>query len=402
MNDSLFALPPTTSLDRRDFLWQASAAAAPFLAMAGPSLPLRADEGSNGGKDKNGAAKLIVREKNPDNLEFPFHTLDSFFTPNDLFYVRNHFPTPKIDARDWSLKVEGAVERKLTLNYDSLVRMASRKQIATLECCGNSRGLLSPKVGGVQWISGAVSNAEWTGVPLAAILDRAGLKDSAVDVVLEGTDKGDVKVPAKPRGEIHFARSLPLAKARKPEVLLAHHMNGKPLPALHGFPLRAVVPGWYGVASIKWLKRIVVLDRPFQGFFQTMDYTYWQRVHGLPTLTQLTEMQVRSEIARPASGEKIPASKDYRIFGAAWGPAGVRRVEVSVDGGKTWSRAVLRGESMPFAWRFWDYTWREPAAGKYTLMARARDKHSVQPMERDTDRRNYMVSHVLPVSVTVA
>jgi DMSO/TMAO reductase YedYZ molybdopterin-dependent catalytic subunit len=402
MNDSWFAELPGIAGDRRDFLRRVSAATLPFLYLTQDGLSLRADDAPKRGKEKSGAAKLIVREKNPENLEFPFNSLDTFITPNDLFYVRNHFSTPKINQGQWSLKVEGAVERPLTLDYDTLVQMPSRKHIATLECCGNSRGLLSPKVGGVQWQLGAVSNAEWTGVPLAAVLDRAGLKSGAVEVVLEGTDKGDVKVPSKPKGEIHFARSLPLAKARKPEVLLAHHMNGKPLPAQHGFPLRAVVPGWYGVASIKWLKRIVVVDRPFRGFFQTMDYTYWRRVQGLPTLTPITDMQVRSEIARPVAGDTVEADKDYRIFGAAWCPAEIRRVEVSVDGGKTWNRANLLGRAVPFAWRLWEYTWNKPAAGKYTLMARARDRRSVQPMTRDTDRRNYMVTHVLPVSVTVA
>jgi DMSO/TMAO reductase YedYZ molybdopterin-dependent catalytic subunit len=392
-------------LDRRNFLLRASAATLPFLYLARQGLPLRADDTGKGGKKNGpGAAKLIVREKNPVNLEFPFNTLNSFLTPNDLFYVRNHFAMPTLDKRTWRLRVEGAVRKTLNLTYEALLRFPSRTRAVTLECAGNSRSYLTPKVGGVPWQLGAVSTAEWTGVPLALVLAKAGLKEGAVDVVLEGADKGDVTVPQRPKGQIHFARSLPLAKAKKPEVLLAFKMNGKPLPPEHGFPVRVLVPGWYGVASIKWLRRIVVTDRPSGGFFQTIDYSYWERRHGLPVLTPITDMQLRSVIARPAAGEEVPAGKDYTVHGAAWGPgAEITKVEVSVDGGKHWAPAALEGKHVPFAWRLWKYTWRKPAAGKYTLLVRAEDKEGrKQATERDPDRRNYMISHILPVDVTVA
>src|SRR5262249_27409473 len=153
-----------------------------------------------------------------------------------------------------------------------------------------SRALLTPKVKGVPWELGAVSNAEWTGIPLATLLEKAGVKPGAVEVVLEGADSGELKHDAKVPGVIHFARSLPLDKARKPEVLLAYGMNGKTLPEEHGFPLSAVVSGWYGVASVKWLTRIVVTDKPFQGFYQSMDYTYWTRRDGLATMTPITNI----------------------------------------------------------------------------------------------------------------
>jgi DMSO/TMAO reductase YedYZ molybdopterin-dependent catalytic subunit len=205
-------------------------------------------------------------------------------------------------------------------------------------------------------------------------------------------------------GTIHFARSLPLDKARKAKTILAYRMNGAELPVNHGFPLRAVVPGWYGVASVKWLTRIIVTDRPFRGWFQSFDYTYFQRIKGLPTVVPITELEVKAQVARPAAGEMVPAGKDYRVFGAAWTGLGrVNKVEVSVDGGRTWKPARLLGEPQTYTWRLWDYRWQTPnKVGRYRIMARATDDQGrTQPLKRDTDRRNYLISHVVPTEVEV-
>jgi DMSO/TMAO reductase YedYZ molybdopterin-dependent catalytic subunit len=392
-------LPMSDGLDRRAFLSRAGVTlplvfATPLGRWASAQTPAKS----------SGSGELIVRQTTPVNLEFPFATLDSFITPNDRFFVRNHFPAPKLDPKTWRLRIEGAVQHPLELTYEDLAKMPSRTATVTLECSGNGRGLLVPQVKGVQWERGAVSNAEWTGVPLATMLDKAGIKDSAVDVVLEGADGGTLKDEPKPSGDVTFARSLPLKKARHPEVLLAHHMNGAVLPENHGYPVRAVVPGWYGVASIKWLKRIIVTERPFQGFYQSIDYSYFERRYGLPTLVPITELEVKAEIARPAGGEKLPTGKDYRVFGAAWtGESTVTKVEVSTDGGKTWMAAKLLEQPVPYAWRLWEYTWHTPRQpGRYTLMARATDARGrTQPLRRDVDRRNYLVSHVLPIAVEV-
>jgi DMSO/TMAO reductase YedYZ molybdopterin-dependent catalytic subunit len=281
--------------------------------------------------------------------------------------------------------------------------MEARTQAATLECAGNGRVFLSPSPRGVQWELGAVSNAQWTGVPLAAILERAGVKPEAVEVVLEGADTGEIKDPPKPAGAIHFARSLPLSRARRPETLLAFKMNGEDLPVAHGFPVRAVVPGWYGVASVKWLTRILVTDAPFQGHFQTVDYAIWERRNGLPNRVPITEIQVKSSIARPITHEVIRAGTPYRIVGAAWsGDSPVRTVEVSTDGGKSWDKANLRDRSVPFAWRLWDFNWKSPQPGRTTLMARATDAQGrTQPTQRDADRDHYMISHIIPIEVDV-
>lgn len=373
-------------------------------SVAGAALPLLVARRSWADGGKETFPGPITRQQEPLNLEFPFAALDSFITPTERFFTRCHFPIPKLDANTWKLKVEGAVERPLELTYAELRNLPARKLVALLECAGNSRIFLTPPARGVGWELGAVSNAEWTGVPLAAILEKAGVKNSAVEVVLEGADKGTVRTDPQSPGEIHFGRSLPLARARHPDTLLALQMNGADLPAAHGFPVRALVPGWYGMASIKWLTRIVVTDRPFQGFFQTFDYSYFERRDGLPTMAPITVQQVKSEIARPAPHEVLAANQPYRVHGAAWaGEPAIAKVDVSTDAGKTWAEARLLGDPVRYAWRLWEYPWRTPAqAGKHTLMARATDVNGrTQPLRHDDDRRNYLIHHVLPMAVEV-
>jgi DMSO/TMAO reductase YedYZ molybdopterin-dependent catalytic subunit len=387
---------------RRAFL--GGVAALP-LAYAGAQAAARPGEPGGAGKGGGAFPGLIARQRDPDNLEFPFPTLNSFLTPNEQFFVRSHFPAPEVHAKTWRLRVEGAVARPVELGYDELRKMEAQTRTALLECAGNSRVFLKPPQVGVRWEQGAVSNAEWTGVPLGEVLKRAGLKGSAVEVILEGCDKGSYSSPdPKTPGVVSFARSLPLAKAKQPEVLLAYRMNGKELPPEHGYPVRAVVPGWYGMVSVKWLKRIVVSDRPFHGFFQTFTYTIWQRRGGLPDLVPVTEMQIKAQIARPALAEVVATGAKYRVHGAAWtGEGEVAKVEVSTDGGKRWAEARLLGKPVRHAWRLWEYDWDTPGRpGRRTLMARATDdRGNVQPMERDEDRRDAMISHVQPIKVEV-
>ncbi|MEP7014845.1 MAG: sulfite oxidase [Verrucomicrobiota bacterium] len=344
----------------------------------------------------------IVRSEEPPNLEMPFEKLDGFVTPTESFYVRTHFPIPKIDRNKWRLRVEGEVEKTFEISYDELLELEARKIPATLECAGNNRDLLEKKVKGVQWGLGAVGNAEWTGVPLSILLDRAGIKSNALEIILEGADSGSVEDPKAPAGELRFARSIPLEKAMT-DVLLAYQMNDADLLPPHGFPLRAIVPGWYAVASIKWLQRIIATDRPFNGYYQTLDYAFWKRRGDVAELTPLTEMQVKAEIARPVQGESVSANSTVRVHGAAWTSEGeIARVELSSDRGSTWHEAKLLGESKPNAWRLWEFSWKTPSAGKATLIARATDsKGRTQPVDRDPDRGTYMINHLLPIDVEV-
>jgi len=181
-------------------------------------------------------------------------------------------------------------------------------------------------------------------------------------------------------------------------------MNGKDLTREHGFPVRAVVGGWYGMAAVKWLTRITVTSAPFEGFWQSLEYAHFKREGGRPTLTPVTEIQVKSSIARPALSEGVPAGKPYRVFGAAWaGESEVAKVEVSTDEGKTWAVARLLGEAVPFVWRLWEFAWAVPKEpGRYALMVRATDgRGRTQPLKHDRDRRNYMINFIAPVEVEV-
>ena len=206
-----------------------------------------------------------------------------------------------------------------------------------------------------------------------------------------------------PPGELKFARSIPLSKARA-DVLLAYKMNGSELPPQHGFPLRAVVPGWYAMASIKWLRRIIVTNQSFTGYYQTMDYAYWRRRGDVAELTPLTEMRIKAQIARPRRGEVVPANSNVHLYGAAWTSDGeITKVELSTDGGTSWNEAELIGESKPNAWRLWEFEWRTPSElGKQTLVARGTDSRGrTQPAQRDPDRGTYMINHLLPIEAQV-
>lgn len=346
---------------------------------------------------------MIIREKEPANLEMPFAQLEGAITPAAQFYVRSHFPVPQIDTRVWQLKIEGAVGRPIDLSLDELRMMPPKTIQATIECAGNSRLFLLPKVKGVQWELGAVGNAEWTGVPLRTVLEKAGCATWACEVILEGTDHGTIAEPPRPAGEVLFARSLPLEKAMD-DVLLAYEMNGVPLTPSHGYPLRAVVPGWYGMASIKWLGRIIVTAEPFLGYYQSVDYASWEQRDGGPVLVQLREMQVKAQIAQPSMHEIIPPGETCRVHGAAWSSgAEITKVELSTDGGESWQLTTLTGESFANAWRLWEFTWKTPAApGPRTLLARATDSAGrIQPETRDANRGSYMINHCLPIEVEV-
>lgn len=388
------------SIDRRHVL-KSAAALLPALALR-RAIPVRGEQAP---ASDGGYPGLITRQRNPDNLEFPFANLSRWHTPSAQFFVRSHFNVPELDPHDWSLRVEGHVEQPFEIGFDELQRLEHATHSALLECAGNGRVYLQPLQPGLRWEQGGVSNAEWTGVPLAALLQRARIRPGAIEVILEGHDRGHIGLPnPSSAGEIPFARSLPLSKAQDRHTLLAWKMNGEELTPAHGFPLRAVVPGWYGMASIKWLKRIVVTDQPFQGYFQTFNYTIWSRPeHGLATLVPVTELDVKSQIARPVAHETIAAGRTCRIFGAAWaGAPEITRVDISTDGGKSWSAAELDDRSEPYAWRFFHLDWKTPARGAHTLMARATDARGrVQAMERDPDRRDAMITHVQAVPVHV-
>jgi len=325
-----------------------------------------------------------------ENRETPLAESQSWVTPNRLFFVRSHFDAPVVAPDDWTLYVGGCIDRELELSWEQLNSLPQRSVFVTLECAGNGRSFLTKKVEGVQWRAGAVGHAEWSGVPLKYVLEQAGLTDEAVEILFDGADTGTEK---DHDGEMCFARSLPLEKALHQDTLLATRMNGEPLDSSHGKPVRLIVPGWYGVASVKWLKRIEAIATPFRGYFQSKKYTYQEQTGSGIQTAVVGPMPVKSEIIRPSDGATLGIGTN-RIFGMAWaGEDPVGTVEVSVDGGLSWRQAELIGPRAPYSWTLWEYLWEVAGAGETVLMSRAiSEGGAVQPTRHDPRLGGYMIT----------
>ncbi|HET7206116.1 MAG TPA: molybdopterin-dependent oxidoreductase [Terriglobales bacterium] len=320
-----------------------------------------------------GTTGMIVRSSRFLDLEMPREYANSFLTPVEHFFVRNHMHQPStLDAAEWRLSVAGEVERPLTFTLADLRKLESHNVINTLECAGNGRAFVEPHVPGIQWQKGGVGNARFMGVRLSEILSRAGVKSTAKHVMFRGLDEVPGKVPP-------FIRSIPIEKATDPDTLIATHMNGASLTKHHGFPARALVPGWVGAASCKWLAEIKVLDKPFEGNFMNPGY----RMPNTPlkpgdALTAenshpVTALSVKSLIAKPSDGAKSKPGL-IRVEGVAWaGEADVTRVDVSTDSGANWRPAQLAKQHSKYAWRLWSYSFKTPKPGDYTIMSRATD-----------------------------
>lgn len=335
----------------------------------------------------------------PENSETPLAEARSWVTPNRLFFVRNHFDVPPVDLKTWRLTVEGCVERPRAWSWDELCELPERSVFATMECAGNGRSFLSPSVHGVQWGAGAIGHAEWTGAPLRILLDEAGVAPDAIEVLFEGADRG--VEPDHPE-TMAFARSLPMAKALDPDTLLATRMNGEPLEPIHGFPARLLVPGWYGVASVKWLSRVDVLREPFQGYFQTTKYTIQRPIPGGLERVVVGPTALKSEIIRPRPGEALGVGTN-RLFGVAWaGSETIERVEVSTDGGRLWNDADLIGPRAAYSWSMWEYLWDVAEPGRYSLTARAvSSTGEVQPSRHNPLLGGYLIHYSRPNVVQV-
>ncbi len=322
--------------------------------------------------------------------EPPFLDPDQWITPADHFFVRHHLKVPQVEIGTWKLVVEGLVEQRLEISYADLLSLPRNTEVVTLECAGNLPG------------GGMAGNAQWTGVRLASVLGKAGIKPGALEVIFDGADFGLDEGELIP---VSYSRSIPVQKALASETLLATEMNGMALSVDRGFPLRAVVPGWYAMAHVKWLHRIEITDRPYAGFYMAKRYFTAKRepLTGEFIISPVREMGVKSQIARPKNGEALNP-QPYAIQGAAWtGNGRVEGVEVSVDGGKTWQKATLGRERAPYAWVLWEYLWQSPEVGGHTLLARAFDSRGeTQPTAEDPERINrYANRWIHRVKVTV-
>jgi sulfite oxidase len=328
----------------------------------------------------------------PENSETPLERAASWVTPNRLFFVRNHFQTPEVDLKTWRLRLDGCVNQPREWTLEELAELPERTVHATVECAGNGRSFLIEKHGGVQWGSGAIGHAEWTGVPLKLVLEKSGIKPETKEILFHGLDTGR---ESDHPDLLTFQRSLPLVKALARDTLLVTKMNGEPLEPIHGAPLRLLVPGWYGVASVKWLGRIEAINYAFKGYYQSKKYTVQVRkASGELETIVIGPMMVKSEIVRPQADEKLGLGTN-RLFGIAWaGEERVARVEISTDGGQSWSDAELLGPTAAYSWAMWEYLWEVAEPGRYTLMARATsDNGRTQPDTYDPLLHGYLVHY---------
>jgi DMSO/TMAO reductase YedYZ molybdopterin-dependent catalytic subunit len=326
-----------------------------------------------------------------------------FHVPNDRFFVRNHTSTPLIDAATWRLRIHGSgVRRPREFGYGELLSMPSVTVDAAIECAGNGRSFFASQQGqavsGTQWRLGAVGVARWRGVPLAAVLHRAGLSGRPVQVMPSGLDANFVSEGVD-LGRVR--RPLPIAKALD-DVLLAYEMNGEPLPPDHGFPVRVVVPSWIGIASVKWVGDIEVSAEPLSSPWDTRFYRFFGPGHPAEGSAPLTNQVIKSAFELAWEGT-VPSGSPYTVHGRSWSGHGrIARVEVSTDGGARWLPARLLDGGRGTTWRRWRFTWPEPRPGQHALMARGTDETgATQPATTQFNGLGYLFGAVVAHPVRV-
>jgi sulfane dehydrogenase subunit SoxC len=331
----------------------------------------------------------------------PLEALRYDLTPVGLHYLLIHFDIPAIDADSFALTVGGHVRKPLRLTLHDIKARPATTLAVTMECAGNGRGRLSPRPLSQPWLGEAVGNAEWTGTPLVSILEESGLRDGAVDVVFTGADRGvqrDI--------DQWFERSLGVADASRPEVLLAYAINGDALPPQHGFPLRLLVPGWYGMTSVKWLRSITVLDRAFTGYQQATAYHVRRTSdeQGVPVQRLLPRaLMIPPGVPDYMSRTRFVEPSVQLLEGRAWsGRAPVQKVEVSADRGTSWPEASLEPAASPFGWRRWTFRWDATQPGRHELWVRATDADgNTQPVEQSWNAEGVQNNAVQRVRIVV-
>lgn len=400
---------------RRQFLRSAGVTAGAALTL-GPAAVLAAQQQvtlpfANGVRELAafpGKRPLIVLTSRPPQLETPFSVFDQgLMTPNDAFFVRYHWSAlpPSIDPAAYRLRVGGLVDRPLELSLTELKQLGPAEVVAVNQCSGNSRGHFSPRVNGGQLSNGAMGNARWTGVPLKRILDRAGLKAGAVQVTFDGLDQ-----PPLGSGP-DFVKALPVDHAGDGEVLVAWQMNGQDLPYLNGYPIRLVVPGFYGTYWIKHLSAIEAVGQEFDGFWMKTAYRipdnpcHCVEPGTAPTKTiPIQRFTVRSFLTSVVEGARVPAGRSLRLRGIAFdGGAGIAEVRWSSDAGRTWQPAQLGEDLGRYSFREWTAAFTPPAAGTYALSVRATSRSGeTQPMEATWNPAGYLRNVVETTRIEVA
>jgi len=307
----------------------------------------------------------------------PWESLDAWITPNDKFFSIGHYEWPKLDPGNWKLDVLGDVETPLTLTLDDLKAKPRQSVTYTLECSGNN---------GLPFFTSGIGNAQWGGTSLADILKAEKIKSNAIEVVFVGADQGTevlrAGTPLEVKFTAQFARSMTIEEAMNPANILCYEMNGEPLPADHGAPMRLIAPGWYGVANVKWLRRIEVRHTRFLNRFMGRDYVT-VREEQRDGETVVVESSVGRGLLKSAPARVMLNDGHYRIFGMAWGPTPIRAVEVRIDSGPWMQAAFAEPDQSPYAWRFWHLDW-SATPGEHTVTSRAIDAAgNVQPAMDD-------------------
>jgi DMSO/TMAO reductase YedYZ molybdopterin-dependent catalytic subunit len=336
---------------------------------------------------------LTTRSVIPENQETPIHFI-SFIGPvaDTIFYRRNHFPYPILTPESFTLKISGSVDRALLFNYSDLLKLPSKSKRVLIECSGNKRAYFVEKVFGEQWENGAMSEGIWKGVSLKTLLELTRIKAGVSEVVFRGRDAG-----VKSSQYIHFERSLPIAKALHPDVMIAYEYNGKPISHKHGFPFRLIVPGWYGMASVKWLNEIILIKDNFTGAFQTDDYVYYFR-NGKSE--QVTTNHVNSTIQQPLD-KQLVKSGAHNIRGIAWtGSGAVSKVEISFDKEDSWEPAKLEKTPKEYQTVSWSYPIEFKSGNAYHISVRATDSEGkTQPAEALWNKKGYGYNAIMHITV---
>ena len=362
-----------SQLQRREFIIKGSAALAAlavFQSRFAQAFPTRPGETVVPWLDQpaeNPVPEVI-------KTQLVWEDLDSWVTPNDKFFSIAHFDRPVIDANAWKLEIDGLVKKPMALTLADLKARPRQETVFTVECSGNH---------GFPFFTGGIGNARWAGTPLAALLEEAGVKENGIEVVFWGADAGDIELKDRELTmHQNFARSMSLAEAMNPNNILCYKMNGAELPAPNGFPLRLIAPGWYGIASVKWLKRIELRDRPFRNKFMARDYvTIREEDHNGETVW--VETSVGRALLKSAPARVTQKDKSYRITGAAWS-APIGKVEVKIDDGQWQPATIDQSDEAEFAWKIWHLDWDNPAPGEHTVTSRATDvSGQVQPAMDD-------------------
>ncbi len=334
------------------------------------------------------------------NHGFLLEALSYPVTPVGMHYLLSHYDVPRVDVDDWALEITGRVDLDVRLTLEELRARPRLTQRVTTECAGNGRAGLSPRPLSQPWNVEAVGTGEWTGTALGPLLEEVGLSDDAVEVVFTGLDAGIEKGIRQ-----HYERSLTVEQARREEVMVAYELNGQLLPPQHGFPLRLVVPGWYGMGNVKWLSRITVVDEPFTGYQQSSAYRW--RTSAEERGSPMTRMLPRSLLAPPGIPDFFTRARTLgpgpvTLVGRAWSGHGeIRGVKVSVDDGATWSKARLDSQQDPYAWVGWSYAW-DAAPGDHMIACRATDTDgNEQPLQSEWNLGGYACNGVQRVPVRV-